>query len=502
MKAKDDTFRLIKALTQGEKRLLKLSAMGLPNKNYLRLFDAIDHQEEYDEKKIKQKFAKETFIRHLSSEKNYLHTNILKMIRNSAGENILQGFFLAAAEVEALFSKGLFDLALEKVVKLFKEAEAYEFFGLAQELLAMERTIFMRTNRSYALKRYKSWEEDFDRLMEKQENIMRFVKLNQRIALITYTKGSILDNKQQDEYKHLITTGVMKNVNQAKSPSAITFYHVHKLSYYSTVDDLGNALKHTDLMIANLHDHPFLIRKSPQNYITSVCNHITFLLAENRLEEAGLWLDRLEMFPKPFDFNLNHSIGQFKIQRTLTLRLHFLVFKADRSTLKNDVELIRKTITQKKIADDFQLIVLHFGLGQLFFNHKEYKESLKEFSWLIEFGPNELAVHYKTLAKILIALIHIEKGTPDVVPYLSKKFKFNKLEGVEKLLADFICQTLAEVSSPKEIVRIVSDFKKTYVSHPDHVKLEHYFNFIDWIDSAIEGKTMAETIKGKAMKRK
>ena len=77
--ATDTLHRLIRSLAKSEKRHFKLFAsLHTGDKNYLRLFDAIDRQEEYDEARIKIKFQHERFIKQLSRVKNYLYSMILK----------------------------------------------------------------------------------------------------------------------------------------------------------------------------------------------------------------------------------------------------------------------------------------------------------------------------------------------------------------------------------------------------------------------------------------
>ncbi|HQZ43738.1 MAG TPA: hypothetical protein PK735_12690, partial [Flavobacteriales bacterium] len=73
MKPSTELFDLIRSLTKSEKRFFKLhSSLQSGDKNYLRIFDSIDKQKAYDEEALKKQFAKETFIKHLPSEKNHL----------------------------------------------------------------------------------------------------------------------------------------------------------------------------------------------------------------------------------------------------------------------------------------------------------------------------------------------------------------------------------------------------------------------------------------------
>ena len=57
MRASDNLHALIKSLTQTEKRFFKLSAsIHKGERNYMKLFEAIDKQREYDEVALRKIF--------------------------------------------------------------------------------------------------------------------------------------------------------------------------------------------------------------------------------------------------------------------------------------------------------------------------------------------------------------------------------------------------------------------------------------------------------------
>ena len=88
MKPSNELFDLVKSLTKSEKRFFKLSSsLQTGDKNYLKIFDAIDKQDEYDENALKNLFKKETFIKHFPSEKNHLYKLILKSLRAYHADN-------------------------------------------------------------------------------------------------------------------------------------------------------------------------------------------------------------------------------------------------------------------------------------------------------------------------------------------------------------------------------------------------------------------------------
>ena len=55
-------------MTQSEKRYFKMfvSVFEGKNKTYVKLYNAIDKQKEYDEKALKEKFKNEPFVKHFA----------------------------------------------------------------------------------------------------------------------------------------------------------------------------------------------------------------------------------------------------------------------------------------------------------------------------------------------------------------------------------------------------------------------------------------------------
>ena len=143
MKPSTELHDLIKSLTKSEKRFFKLhSALQSGDKNYLRLFEAIDKQKVYDEEGLKQFFAKETFIKHLPSEKNHLYKLILKALRAFHAESSVSGILKQEIKnIEILYSKALYtecNKLLHRAKRIARENERFYYWF---ELLNWEKML-------------------------------------------------------------------------------------------------------------------------------------------------------------------------------------------------------------------------------------------------------------------------------------------------------------------------------------------------------------------------
>ena len=82
MKPTNQLFDLIKSLTpEEEKQFTLLSSLQQGEKNYIKLYNYIQKQENYDEESVKNHFKNEVFVQHFASEKNQLLHHILKSLR-------------------------------------------------------------------------------------------------------------------------------------------------------------------------------------------------------------------------------------------------------------------------------------------------------------------------------------------------------------------------------------------------------------------------------------
>lgn len=131
-KPSKDLFNLIKSLTVSEKgyfvKFAKRHIIGEEN-NYLRLFEAINEQEVYDEDALKDRFKGEKFIKQFTTAKNYLMNMILKSLESYHSEESTSSKIVSLMnQYKILFEKTLFNQAetlLKRAKKLAVETENY-----------------------------------------------------------------------------------------------------------------------------------------------------------------------------------------------------------------------------------------------------------------------------------------------------------------------------------------------------------------------------------------
>jgi|GEM_PF-2399584 len=137
-----DLFLLIRSLSKSEKAYIRKSAeqhvIGEKN-NYLRLFDAIERQETYDEKKL---LREEKYIRQLPFLKNYLFNFILKGLQayhaESKAEHQVMNMSIQAG---LLYERGLHEACEKMIAKAKALCAKHEYFLDAARLMRLERRL-------------------------------------------------------------------------------------------------------------------------------------------------------------------------------------------------------------------------------------------------------------------------------------------------------------------------------------------------------------------------
>ncbi len=108
----EELFQLIKALDTSEKRFFKIYASKNADEtgrtNYLKLFDAIDQQEKYNEADIKLKLRKESFVKNFKKSKNYLFGAIITSLEQFySGDSVDSQLQQLLLQAEILFREVL-----------------------------------------------------------------------------------------------------------------------------------------------------------------------------------------------------------------------------------------------------------------------------------------------------------------------------------------------------------------------------------------------------------
>lgn len=413
MKQSNELFLLIKSMTRNEKGYFKKFATVNSKKgegNYLRLFDCIDEMEEYDEKRVKKKFAKEKFVTQLNVTKLYLQRMIVKSLRNYYSENDPDIERLnAMIEITLLVKKQMYDSALRIIDKMKPIAKEYETHINSLFLSQVEYQIYLRKGM------YKEiLETGADRLAnEKQllreyENLCDYRNVQGRIMSYTQMEGH-KRNESLQEINRTLELPLIKYENQSLSFKAVT----HRLEIlnkcYLKLGEREKALDTARSMRAAFKNNPDRIKTLPYNYFVALNSLANRCLACNKHHEVleytqdmlDLVNDRTVALSDSQRYEMSAQVYE---KRTITYGR-----TAEYELGLANSELLKELLDTRPMRSEFTVTYLYFT-AVCYFGMRNYDSALNFINEAINGPYADIRKDIIFCAHILNVMIHFDLG--------------------------------------------------------------------------------------------
>ena len=504
-----DLFVLIHSLDKNEKRYFRLfAARQAGEKNYLKLFNAISLQEEYDEADIIKQFKKEGFTRRFALTKSYLYGLVLKSLRMyHENRSISLEIKSSLNSINILFSKGLFKQAMKMLMSVKKVVEKYEKIDFKPEIITLQRGIVSALGwQNYTQEDIDNMHGELKKDLGRISTVNDYERLANKLFQTLFNQGFVRDKKQQQELEKIMNDPLLKD--ESKLPtlgSKLPFYLVHS-AYYSMQGDLNKQHYYNEKQVEFYRQYPHMVRDNHKRFLSSLHNYISTCTRLKKYKEAErsiLELKNLLSVPefakdmllrvRVFDYSFNVEIDMF-IQRG-----HF-----DKGIgLVPDFEAGMKQYW-KMIKPDSVLMV-YFNIAYLYFGAQQYEESKRWINKFFTIPSLYSKKDFYCIARILNLLIHYELGNFDLLEYTLKSTyqllgRHAKLFRSEKLTLNFIKKYLnshPDKSTLKKMFQEMIDDIKEIKKDPYEKQLMEYFDLISWVESKIQGRTFGDVIRKK-----
>jgi len=508
MRSSDDLFQLIKSLDKNEKRYFKLAVSkytSAEDSNYIKLFDAIDTQEEYNEEKLKKKFKGKKIEKNFPTEKNYLYRLILKSLRGYSQEQTSDHKIKdMIREAEFLYKKALYDQS-EKILSRAKElAITHEKLLLLLEIYEMEGQQLPLTENIEKTARY--IEDDLPNalgILKKIENLAEFTKYHLQLY-ITYMKSG--DEKRNteilDEVESIISLPIYKDERSALTFLAKSYFYFMKRSYYRMQNDFENTMKYSRKEVQLFESHPHILTEQISLYANSLINYAINQFESKKFDDCHATLKKLRNIQTRSEFVKLKILSRYY---ELTFSMYAVSGNFEKVTSEvNEAKTFIES-NKGKLAGSLEHNI-KYNVAYCFFGTGNYKEAIRWINKTLNETADEKVFPEKhCYARILNLAIHYELGNYDLLDslirstgrYLNKK---NLLFDTEELFIDFIDKIII-VTSEKEKLAEFAKFRKHLESvYGKYSEKQNpgYFNFFEWIDSKLLKKSFAEIIKEKS----
>ena len=365
----DALFRLIKSMDKGEKRLFNMLSrrqLNIRGKEYLKLFYAIDNQEDYNEFELKKKLGLDK--NKFAETKKYLYKLVLDSLaqfQRGGGEKTIP---LKVLELEVLLKKKLFDVYELQLYKLRKAAEEDDDYLTVLDTFQREKRLNMLKSNYYDPEKFRDIRKKENHYIELFQEIEDYRHLGNEISFY-HTKFITKDTKQ---FRKISQRPLFKELKKPRTVLAKFYLYNLRNTFYLTLNDGKKAFIEASA-IANLIElNPVFSKRNPKFTLLLMMGYIVNCLAVGEYEKAleGVLKYRL----------LSKQAPEFAKTKELNLYINELMAykKLGRKvqTLALIQEVKSKMESKRIIAEARFQIAFYLNASFALLDFKEFKRSL------------------------------------------------------------------------------------------------------------------------------
>ncbi|MEY3237521.1 MAG: hypothetical protein RI883_1622 [Bacteroidota bacterium] len=505
MKPSTELFSLIKSLTKSEKRFFKLSSsLQSGDKNYLKIFDFIEGQSKYDEENLKNEFKKETFVKHLPSEKNHLYKLILKSLRSFYSEQSVSSLLKQEIKnVEILYNKALYKECEKFVSRAKQMAKDHEKFYYWFELLSWEKKLLEEA--------YESGEftTNLDALVAEEEvviaklrNLAEYQVIYSKINLIFRSGGFTRTKSERKAVEEIADYHLIKGKNTALSTRAASMCYYIKGLCAATNRNFDDSFQFFNRTREILDNNPMIKVDSGQRYILTLFHLLRcYIDSKDFVKAQELIIDIRELEGKKGFNSTDILVRIFTNSYNLELVLMHAM-----GEFKKSVELIPEI---ERLQDEYgekvskeQEILLLYNKAYSYFGVGDFKKALSYINTVLNDNEQNLRQDIYSFSRLFNLVLHFELENYDFLEYVIKSTNryLNKQERsfeVENVCIKHIRKLSKTFQNNEKIIILekMKDELDDLLKDQNERTVLEYFNITAWVTSKIYKISFSEAIK-------
>lgn len=492
---------LIHSLTMSEKRYFTKYAqrhiIGQEN-NYLKLFDFIANQKEYDKKQIIDHFKGEKMVNNFAVAKKYLWDIILKSMTafHNQSSSSMQ-FYEWMGQVEILYEKKMYQSAYKLVKKmtfLVLKADRLDFAMLAniwkkriEEIIDYDKTLDLSIDRHIGIE---------------INNLYEVSKVNYKFGAII--RSVSWQSRSKEDMAKLASYMKAKILTGFSTSNSVMVKHqclrIHTL-YHMYCDNPNKALKYSEQSIKLMDLNPDFRLEFPNAYTSNLINRLIIAHSLKDEKDFEKHIDLFFEFEKVISKRVFNKIPSHSVLHVLSAELEFTVEVFNVNKIK---KIITENIFIKRDfkLEDISLALLtqyYFQLASVNFIFERYHEAVDLIQKILQYPKKKIREDIYIGVSVLALFTHYELKNELLLTSTLRSFKENILKRkaskkLERLIFDAISKLLQlnDIERRKYIneiiVRIAS--KKGGM-----LMYSGYINFMSWLKSKVNRSTYIEEEK-------
>ena len=507
----DNLFQLIKSLSSAEKRYFKLFySRGKDNSNmkFIRLFNLIDNQKEYDEAKILKK-DKNLKPSQLSNSKAHLYTLILQSLANYNPDDdseIKIRDYLNYANI--LYNKSLYEQCWKILQKGKQIAENNDKILLKYELLEFEKKVLTK-HITFDI------ENDAFEIIEESEKLVKTIRSTrnfQNLSLKLYTFylqiGFIRDSKDFEQANRLLYSSLPAFKEEELSFNEKMFLYQSFTGYYLFIQDPARAYEYAKKWINLFEENPNLLKPKIEYYIKALNYYVSAqyrLFKYNEYVETTNKFDLIKSIPN-IKLTYNQELLIFKYSSIHIINHYFMLGNFTEGT-KIIPEIANELEFYENKLDTNNTTLFYYKFACMYFGDENYNKTIFWLNKIINAKDVNIRSDIQGFARILNLISHWELSNSDFVDYyIRSTYRFLKKKQDFHLFQKFILDFIRKLnnSTPDNITNAFQelyDNLKPLRGNPYEKRAFAYFDILSWLESKFQKKSNQEIIQEKARKK-
>ncbi|MEZ4721221.1 MAG: hypothetical protein R2813_05015 [Flavobacteriales bacterium] len=483
-----------------------MSALQSGEKNYIKLFDTIEKQSEYDEEAIKDQFEGETFIKHLPSEKNHLYKLILKSLRLFYSENSISAILAEHIQsIEILYNKALYSECGKLVKKAKSLARGHERFYYLFELIKWEKTLLEEEFQAG------KFDTDLNKLVDEEHKVIKQLRnlaeyqiLYSKINYVFRQGGYVRNELEREIVNEIQSHELIKGKNTALSKrAAATCYYIKGLCAI-TSNEVEDSFLNFSKVVRIFEENPNLIQDIPKQYIKSLGNLFYYYIGSGDYDRLFELISKMRSLKDQPGFNrvdinmriflTTHYFEMLAYERAGQFEKAMEMFEPVRSTIK---EFGEKMTKEDEVIFDHLFANVYFGAGK-------YREALRQLTNVLNDNEVNLRQDIYSFSKLFNLVIHYELNNIDLLDYLVKsterfytkrkkkmengyEFEVTFLRSFKKLI-----KTSRNLRKSNEVLQEMKDDLTALMRDQNEKVALEYFDYLTWIEAKLQGRSYGE----------
>ena len=461
---KKDLHTLVHALSPAEKKFFKEYASGnaTAEKNYVRLFDAIAAQKEFDDDVLKKQFKAEKFVANFHVAKAYLFDLLLEALTHmEVHQSSISRYRMLMNEALILFNKNLFDLALDRTEKAREICNKLDWPLLKTEAMLMQLRILNRKDLVFAGKYFT--EVCYPELMQLNKAIEQQLEIRHLHKKVSYTansSGRFRTKEDEEMVTNLLENELITQPDKLQSFDTILAYYSIMAYYHWLKNDFANAFEFEEKKWTLFNNYPERVKENTQDCATLLYNLTQISFAKFWEEKARRYLKTLENLPA-------HTKEDRLFVRNKYVRACFVHLRvADRQQHKKLQPLLEPLIKDLQSIlpqlDNLERLRSLYEAIVVLMRFEKYSEAIDYIQQFVnEPEVEELRPIHYPFVRLFLLICHYELGNYDILLSMINNASYalkkkNKLYHIEQLFFRFF-KKLLNTSGKAEQKKLIAE---------------------------------------------